>query len=194
MDGIEYKSISVQELKSSTDTNGRFYISGYASVFGNEDSFHDVVDPGAFAKSLDRNRHRILFCKEHDVTDVIGKILPESLVEDHIGLSFKCRLGRSAKAKDAIMQIEDGELGEFSIGYYPVKYHYKGGVRHLTEIDLLEISLVSCAANPSAVITASERKSLLSPGVIEGYTDDELIEVRNKVKSEIFKRVLTKIK
>lgn len=194
MGQIEYKGIFINELKSETGNDGRFYISGYASTFGNEDSYKDVVDPGAFMKTLSENRNRIRFCKDHDLTKVIGKIIPESLAEDNIGLAFTCRMGRSAEAKDAIMQIEDGELDEISIGYIPVKYYYDGDIRHLTEIELIEVSLVSRAANPQAVITSSQRKSELLLESLATCSDDELLLMRDRINGEYYKRIFNHLK
>lgn len=194
MGQIEYKGTFLNELKSGTNDDGRFYISGYASTFGNEDSYNDIVDPGAFIKTLATNQNRIRFCKDHDLTKVIGKIIPESLSEDNIGLAFTCRLGRSAEAKDAIMQIEDGELNELSIGYIPVKYYYEGNIRHLTEIELIEISLVSRAANWQALITSSQRKSQLLLESLVTCSDDELLLMRDHINGEFYKRLLNHIK
>jgi len=58
-------------MKSLSDA-GEF--EGYASVFGNEDSYGDIIEPGAFAKTLkehgDDNPIPILW--QHDTYAPIG--------------------------------------------------------------------------------------------------------------------------
>ncbi|WP_236697151.1 HK97 family phage prohead protease [Sphingomonas sp. Leaf257] len=54
MNSIEQKAVARLECKfdSVSDTDGKMVFSGYGAVFGNVDSYGDVIAPGAFAKSL----------------------------------------------------------------------------------------------------------------------------------------------
>lgn len=197
MDKVEYKSFTIPEFKATQGDDGRFYIEGYASVFGNVDSYKDVVDAGAFTKTIANDFDRIRFCKDHDLTKIIGKVMPGSLAEDTYGLKFRARLGRTTMAQDVMMQIEDGELNELSIGYKTVGHYYDNDIRHLTEVKLVDISIVGRAANDKATITASERKSqiLVDFGeVLRSCSDSELLEQKKLVENEYYKRLLTKIK
>ena len=200
MSKIEYKRLGVSEIKASEADDGRFYIEGYASVFGNVDSYKDVVDAGAFSKTIVDDFDRIRFCKDHNLTQVIGKIMPGSLVEDNYGLKFRARLGRTTLAKDVMLQIEDGELDELSIGYIPLKYYNDyddQSIRHLSEVKLIDLSIVGRAANDKAIITMAERKSQLLcdySEFIRTCSDDELIAQKQMIANEYYKRILTKIK
>jgi phage head maturation protease len=83
----------------------------------------------------------------------------ESLYSDENGLKFKAKLSNTTRGKDVAELINDGALSEFSIGYRVEDAIYKEeGVRVLTKLYLYEFSVVSRAANPEAVLTATERK------------------------------------
>lgn len=190
MGKLEYKSCDF-EIKASDD--GRLYIKGYASPFGNIDSYNDIVAPGSYAKTLSEDAGRIKFCKDHDLKCVIGK--PVELKEDSKGLYFEARFGRTTQAKEAAMQVEDGELSEVSIGYIPVKYENitlsngRQG-RRLTEIKLIEVSLVSRAANPEAVVTGIYRKSEEIIPELSSMPEDELAQLKSAIENEYATRII----
>lgn len=52
----EFKSFSF-ELESADESTGEF--SGYAAVFGNRDSGNDIIEKGAFAKTIVEDFNRI---------------------------------------------------------------------------------------------------------------------------------------
>lgn len=134
----------------------RVRFSGYASVFGNEDSYGDIIEPGAFAKTLHENGKRVKVLWQHDPYMPIGK--PEEMREDSVGLHTVSWLGRTRQAIDAGLDIEDGIVDELSIGFSPIKYAQreaagKRGGRALQEVRLWEYSPVTWAANDLATIT-----------------------------------------
>lgn len=56
--------------------------------------------------------------------------------------------------RDVRTLIKDGVLCELSIGYDPVVFDYdEAGIRHLREVKLWEVSVVTWAMNDQAVIT-----------------------------------------
>lgn len=184
---MEYKSV---ELKADdVRRDGEYlYIDAYASVFGNVDTYKDVVDKGAFVRTISGdNRPRIKFCYQHDLKDVRGKIM--DIQEDDYGLKCTIRTSRTQKGKDLAIQIEDGELFELSIGYNTKEYDIIDGIRHIKEADLIEVSIVSRAANPKAVITDAERKEEFISG-IKDMTNEDLIRVRNEANDEYYKRII----
>lgn len=71
------------DLKSIKD-DGTF--SGYLSAFGNEDSYGDVVDPGAFTKTISERSadNPLPVVWQHDAAEPIG--VYRRLVEDDHGL------------------------------------------------------------------------------------------------------------
>ena len=134
------------------------FVEGYGAVFGNVDSYKDMIIAGAFDGFLATpDKERAKFCYNHDLSKVIGKI--EMLKVDDKGLWFRAKLSNTTLGKDVAELLQDGALSEFSIGYRTIKSNYKDdGVRMLTEVYLYEISVVPRAANPKAVVTETERK------------------------------------
>ncbi|HTN60263.1 MAG TPA: HK97 family phage prohead protease [Devosia sp.] len=134
---------------------------GYGSVFGNLDSYGEIVEPGAFVKSLARHakeKSTPLMLWQHNPDYPIG--VWDELAEDSKGLFGKGRLLMGVqKAEEAHILMKNGAIRGLSIGYREVKVEPDGNNRRLKELDLYEISPVSFPANRRAGITAvkSER-------------------------------------
>jgi uncharacterized protein len=145
-------------------------IEGYASVFGNVDSYGDRVMPGAFLKSLKENASRVKVAYQHDVWDgLVGK--PLEIREDSFGLFTKSYISKTAKGDELLTLAKDGVIDEMSIGYNLVPgkfYENEFGGLDLHEVKLREYSFVTWGANSLAKVTAV--KSLvgrLSPEELE---------------------------
>lgn len=131
-------------------------IEGYASVFGNVDSYGEIVEPGAFANSLVKNQRtgrKVKMLWQHDPHQPIG--VWDDLAEDGRGLWVKGRLFKDtvARAAEAYALLKEGGLDGLSIGYRTLRSEPKEGkpgVLSLKELDLLENSIVTFAANERA--------------------------------------------
>ncbi len=135
------------------DAEGRF--AGYASVFNRLDSGGDIVLPGAFAKSLAKRRGRIRLLFQHDPKEPVG--IWETLAEDSHGLFVTGRLVPGVPRSDALRRlIESRALDGLSIGFRTVRASRAAGTghRHLSEIDLYEISIVAFPMMEEARIAA----------------------------------------
>lgn len=134
---------------------------GYGSIFGNIDSYGEVVEPGAFAKSLGRHakeKTKPLMLWQHNSDEPIG--VWEDLHEDEKGLRGTGRLLTGIRrADEAYIMLKAGAVQGLSIGYREVRAEPDGTIRRLRELDLREISIVSFPANRQARIQAvkSER-------------------------------------
>lgn len=141
------------DIKSLGD-DGAF--EGYASVFGNRDGGGDIVEPGAFTKTLrERTPRGVKMLADHDPTKRIG--VWEEMREDDKGLFVKGRLlVEKAIGKEAHIDLKAGALDGMSIGYRVKSDAYDGRrrARLLKEVDLLEVSLVSFPMNEAARVTA----------------------------------------
>lgn len=141
--GLETKFVPVEAF-SDTGTGGT--ISGYASIFGQADQGGDIVLPGAFHRSLEmlkRAGRRVKFLWQHDPARPIG--IWDEVREDSRGLWVKGRiLTDVAQGRDAAALVGAGAIDGLSIGYRTVTSH-KGdhGRRHLSELELWEVSLVT---------------------------------------------------
>lgn len=146
------------ELESADESTGEF--SGYAAVFGNRDSGNDIIEKGAFAKTIVEDFHRIKILALHnDCWLPVGK--PIELREDDRGLFIRGKISDTSMGRDIRTLLKDGVLNELSIGYDAIEFDYdsKQDTRHLKEIKLWEVSIVTWAMNNQAKI--EEVKSLV---------------------------------
>ena len=146
------------ELESADESTGEF--SGYAAVFGNRDSGNDIIEKGAFAKTIVEDFHRIKILALHnDCWLPVGK--PIELREDDRGLFIRGKISDTSMGRDIRTLLKDGVLNEVSIGYDAIEFDYdsKQDTRHLKEIKLWEVSIVTWAMNDQAKI--EEVKSLV---------------------------------
>ena len=139
------------KLDSYNEEEGIF--SGYGAVFSNVDTGGDIIEPGAFTKTLAEGWERVKILALHnDCWLPIGR--PIELREDANGLYLSAKVSDTSMGKDIKVLLKDGVLNELSIGYDPVVFDYDAeGIRHLREIKLWEVSVVTWAMNPEAKIT-----------------------------------------
>ena len=127
-------------------------ITGYGSVFGNVDSWGDVVEKGAFLRTIEQRKIPILW--QHNSDEPIG--LWDEISEDDYGLKMRGHLliDDVAKAKEAYALVKSGVVNGLSIGYIPKDYSYDvENYRHISDVNLYEVSLVTFPANEKAIIT-----------------------------------------
>lgn len=131
---------------------------GYGSVFGNVDSYQEIVAPGAFSESLAAWKDAgklppVLW--QHRSGEPIGPYL--ELREDTHGLFAKGHLlvDDVVRAKEARALMKAKAVNGMSIGFVTREDSYDKvtGVRTLKKIDLWEISIVTFPANHAAQIS-----------------------------------------
>ncbi|MFC3873307.1 HK97 family phage prohead protease [Neisseria musculi] len=141
------------EIKS-VDENGTF--TGYGSVFHNEDSYGDIVRPGAFKKSLEKwaAKGRLPpMLWQHWRGDPIGVFT--KMQEDDHGLYVEGRLliDDIPQARAAYALLKEKALGGMSIGYREITTRQnEDGTQDLLELDLWEVSIVTFPANEAATV------------------------------------------
>lgn len=139
------------QLKSLAD-NGIF--TGYGSVYGEMDSYRDIVMPGAFDKSLAEFKEKgrkVPMLWQHSSRDPIG-VYTDIKSDDH-GLFVTGELNMDVqKGREAHSLMKQGALSGLSIGYNTVmdKWDEKNLTRELHEVDLWEISPVTFPAGDNA--------------------------------------------
>ena len=146
------------EMKSLDEESNVF--EGYASVFRNVDNVGDVVEPGAFTKTIQENGDKIKVLWQHDPYTPIGKAL--KLEEDNHGLYVKAKIFDTTAGRDAMTLIKGGVIDVLSIGYRVIKdsWDKDNMVRRLKEVKLFEFSPVTFAANEMAAITGAKNDEL----------------------------------
>ena len=140
-------------------TNAKREFHGHAAVFGNRDSHGDIIQPGAFTRTLNNDRGRIKVLWQHDPSNPIGK--PVEMHEDETGLFVKARIADTTAGRDAMALIDAEIVTELSIGFSTVveEFDNEKEVRLLREVKLFEFSPVTWASNELARITAVKQAS-----------------------------------
>ena len=158
-DGICQCDTEVKKLtfQSEVKADAQGVFTGYGSIFGNEDQGSDIMQKGAFTKSLEnRPPSKVKLLYQHKTDEPIGVF--EDMYEDQKGLFVKGKLAMGTqKGREAYELLKMGALDGMSIGFRadPEKQGYnenKRGVRTLKEVDLMEISLVTFPMNERALI------------------------------------------
>lgn len=150
---MERKSFKF-ELKEADAETGTF--TGYAATFTDKpDAYGDVIEKGAFKKTLKEMGKRVKVLWNHDPKEVIGK--PIEITEDEKGLLVKGKLSLGVqRAREVFELMKDGVINEMSIGYETITEKReewgKKAVRVLKEVKLWDVSPVTFAANPEAGI------------------------------------------
>lgn len=143
--GIEVREFRLRAAEVTEE--GTF--SGYASTFGNADSYGDVIERGAFSKTLrDQPVRPLLWC--HEPREVIGVA---ELAEDARGLRLQGRLELAVgRAREVHALMRAGAVRGLSIGFIPRQSEARGEGRVLREVELIEVSLTPFPANPRAQV------------------------------------------
>lgn len=132
-------------------------IEGYGSVFGDLDSYADIVSKGAFKRTLRESKsagRMPAMLWQHNQDQPIG--VWTDMYEDERGLVVKGQLADTQLGREAHTLMKMGALSGLSIGYRTVKYKMdnESGVRTLQDVDLFEVSPVTFPALDSARVSA----------------------------------------
>lgn len=161
----------VAEIKA--DEKGT--IEGYGSIFGNVDSYGDVVAHGAFTRTLadaKASGRMPAMLWQHNQDEPIG--VWTEMREDEKGLYVKGQIAQTQRGREALELIKMGALSGLSIGYSTVASDYDTSkeIRVLTDLDLWEVSPVTFPANDKARITSAKRAGIKTVRDFEGFLRD----------------------
>ena len=180
---MEYKTAPT-EFKATGD-KGEY--DGHFSIFGNVDDGLDVMEPGAFTRTISERANRVRVFFGHAWDKLIGPP-PTTLKEDEVGLFAAGRLTiDSFWGREAWVLMKDGALVEGSIGYRAVKYDFDdNGIRHLREVKLYEISPVPLGMNPLTSVRAMKAAILgADPDRKADQPADAYLETLSTILEEI---------
>ncbi len=152
---IQFKDFNF-EIKAVQEDG---FFSGYASVFGNVDSYGDIVEKGAFAETLSQWAAKnklppVLW--NHKIDEPIG--VYTLMREDDRGLYVEGKLlvAEVQRAKEIHALMKAGAVDGMSIGYSTLDYRMdtENDIRYLTRVKLWENSIVTFPANDLSRIGA----------------------------------------
>lgn len=133
-------------------------INGWAST-NSLDRHGDVINPQAWKGGTTGFDASPVLLYSHDHKDVIGRVTSYE-IDDEKGLFIEAQVSRKWEKSYA---IEDGLLKTFSVGFKPrgdkwYRYDEDKDVFEIMSAELLEVSVVSVPANPTATFSV---KSIL---------------------------------
>lgn len=182
------------EVKSVTE-EGTF--EGYAAIFNKPDLLNEVIETGAFTKSI-KEKKTFPMLWYHDARIPLGTVNVEQN-EKGLKVSGEFDLNvQAAREKHSLMKKQ--VIRGLSFGFNTIKDAWKDGRRFLKELKLFEVSPVTFQAHPEALVmrvkqldndtiskkseppvsTQVEGKSIFSP-IIEGLEKSE-----SKPQSHLF--------
>jgi HK97 family phage prohead protease len=137
---------------------------GYGSIFGNKDLGNDVIEQGAFLKSLKNKKpNQVKLLYQHKTDMPIGVF--DEIREDEKGLFVKGRLALKTQAgAEAYELMKMGALDGLSIGFRvnpkEVEYDKRANKRIIKEVELMEVSLVTFPMNPKARVQSVKAQDI----------------------------------
>ncbi|MFM5949396.1 MAG: HK97 family phage prohead protease [Novosphingobium sp.] len=112
---------------------------GYAALFGKRDAGRDLVQPGAFVRTLSERQEPLPLFWQHRPDQRIGWV--ETAAEDGRGLRVIATIDNPAGG--AAAALKRGAVTGLSFGYRARQFTRDERGRELTDVDLFEVSLVT---------------------------------------------------
>lgn len=177
-------------LKAGPDDGlGEGQFTAYASVFGNVDSYGDVVMPGAFANDLarwEKSGGFIPLLFGHNMSDPdfnIGYVVAAE--EDSVGLKVTGQLDlENPKAKQVYRMLKGRRINQMSFAYDVVDgaMAERDGeqVFELRELKLYEVSVVTVGANQETEILAVKQAAELADRMSASIKAGRVLSAKNE--------------
>lgn len=158
---MQKKSINIVSSKIEIKSESDKTFTGYASTFGNLDSYGDTIVKGAFKDTIQKHGMPRMFFNHDSSAVPLGKWI--SSVEDDYGLLMTGQFTTGNRMADEVHSaLKHGTLNGMSIGFVMTKTGYKDTDfgREIREIHRLsEVSIVTMPADNFARIDVSSVKS-----------------------------------
>lgn len=197
---IERVARPLGEVKFAGDAADMTF-SGYGAVFGNIDSYGDVIAKGAFSETLGHARktgHWPAMLSQHgggflqQDTTPIG--IWTEMREDDTGLYVEGKLADTERGREAYSLLKMKPRPAYSglsIGFLPKKWSVRTRPeeprRTLEAVDLMEVSLVTFPANPKARVTGV--KSLADIGTEEFREIEATLRMKGLSRADAVKAI-----
>jgi HK97 family phage prohead protease len=178
------------KLKAGPDdglAEGQF--TAYASVFGNVDSYGDIVVKGAFANDLERWEKSggvipLLF--GHNMADPdfnIGHVV--SAEEDEVGLKVTAQLDlENPKAKQVYRMLKGKRIDQMSFAYDVIDGESltKDGedVYEIRDLKLYEVSVVTVGANELTEVLAVKQMPVVADRLLTDVKAGRVLSAKNE--------------
>jgi HK97 family phage prohead protease len=171
-------------------------VEGYFALFNNKDLDGDIIERGAFAKTLAERgpagKQLIKYLLDHDTKKAVAKIT--ELYEDEKGLKYVAKIGTHTAGKDFQEMIESDLINQHSFGYKTIKEQYDSlsKANRLKELMMSEGSALQfLGANPETTIISLKNfeDAIETFNKLDSYirsskaTDETLLQLQIKLNS-----------
>ena len=156
------------DAKSLNKKTKSIKIAGYANTTA-KDRAGDIITADAWAKGVDNFRRNPVLLYQHKHDHCIGNV--NKIQVDKKGIFVEASVSEAAEKNHGVQTlIKDGALKSFSVGFKVKdgKYNREDDTMMITDVELLEISVVSVPCNQDSLFSISksfesdsERKSFL---------------------------------
>ncbi len=177
-------SIPVDATRSKFEVNDR-NIAGYPIVWGEKNSYDEIVLKGATLNSLSARgvnalKNPIVVVNQHRLSEILCR--PTVLQEDEYGLYFEGTIIEGVQyADEALAQIRQGVLKQLSYGfdyiYDKIDYSEQEEAYILREIKLWEISPVTFSSGESAQLRSYKDTQLSL--LLEKFRPEQIREIQD---------------
>ena len=156
---IEYKEFKLENLDEMTGV-----FTGVASIMGMEDLGGDIIEDGAFEKTL-KDNPVVPILLQHDSREVIGEGVMEVsgkklLVKGQLDMDDPVAVRALGKLKKRLLKGLSIGFQSLRVTYEETKDKY---IRHIQELKLWEVSIVTFPMLPKAQVTSVKDISVPLP-------------------------------
>lgn len=188
---MQTKQITVPlVIKQIEDDKDAFTFEGHASTFGNIDLGDDVIERGAFRKSLTKRMPKLLW--QHNMHEPLGVFV--EAFEDEKGLFVRGKMPKDDKfvAERVIPQMKIGSISSMSIGFSVNDFELRDDIRYLKDVELWEASLVTFPMNPQAEIIGVKSLSVEDASGMDRKEFEQLLRETGCFSRKLCKAIASK--
>jgi uncharacterized protein len=161
---MERKMLALADVQLQVKGDGGTF-TGYASTFGNVDSYGDTIIKGAYAETLKKNGLPKMFFNHNSYSVPIGKWIKAE--EDDYGLLLTGEFTPgNQQAQEVRAALLHGTLDSLSIGYRLTKGDYDETAVGRT------IRKVARLGEVSVVTFPADKFALVDPGSVKSFSDE----------------------
>lgn len=185
---MEFKNV---EVKAEWD---KIFIEWFAST-PDIDSYDDIVKPEAFMNTMVSYMQKPLILLQHNLDKIIWKTIDYRIEENWLWI----RVELFNDLDWCFNSIQEWLLWQFSIWFRALKWEirveWEKRIREITELKLVEVSVVAFPANPQAVFTLAkslkwffdwlnEVKTLEEWNYEIKWAENEIVNFEEEIKEE----------
>jgi HK97 family phage prohead protease len=158
------RGFQTKDYRTKRGGVNEFVFEGYGAVFGQEDRQGDVIEPGAFQKTLEASGGQFPLITDHELGDLRKRLGVAYAEADDEGVRVEGHINtETTVGADVASTIEFSEKHGLPIGLsfgYEVErkgYDADIGGRRLKELTVYEWSLTQMQSQPGATVTDTKK-------------------------------------